>query len=101
MRNPLLVHPCHCIIINTLLLGTFAAPPPGQQVDKPYDDKHLALGEKVEDLHDPTARENFRVVIIRPNEVESVDLSDPKKSRRQVYKYDSANGSWSHEECWP
>ena len=70
-------------------------------MDKPYDDKHLKLGEKVEDLEDSTARSNFRVVIIRPEEVESVDLSDPKKSRRQVYKYDSGSGNWSHEECWP
>ena len=91
----------HYDFANYTLLGTFAAPPPGQQVDKPYDDKHLKLGEKVEDLHDATARENFRVVIIRPEEVESVDLSDPKKSRRQVYKYDSQSGDWTHEECWP
>ncbi len=80
--------------------GTFANPPPGQAVDKPYDER-LKLGEAVNDLHDPIARENFRVVIIRPDEVESVDLSDPKKARRQVYKYDSASGSWSHEERWP
>ncbi|KAK3716198.1 hypothetical protein LTR37_006643 [Vermiconidia calcicola] len=83
------------------LRGSFVAPPPGQRVDKPYDDKNLKLGEKVEDLHAPVARENFRVVIIRPEEVESVDLSDPSKSRRQVYKYDSQTGEWSHEECWP
>lgn len=81
--------------------GTFANPPPGQPVDQPYDDKHLKIGEKVEDLHDPTARSNFRVVIIRPEEVESVDLSDPKKSRRQRYRYDANKGTWSHEETWP
>jgi len=81
--------------------GTFANPPPGQPVDQPYDEKNLALGQKVEDLHDTTARKNFRVVIIRPDEVESVDLSDPSKARRQVYKYDTSNGTWSHEETWP
>ena len=70
--------------------GTFQNPPPGQPVDKPFDDKKLKLGEKVEDLEHPVARENFRVVVIRPDEVESVDLSDPKKSRRQVYKVCSA-----------
>lgn len=69
-------------------------------MDQPYDDG-LKLGEEVNDLHDPIARSNFRVVIIRPSEVESVDLSDPKKARRQVYKYDDASGEWSHEECWP
>lgn len=82
------------------LIGSFANPPPGQPVNEPYD-KNLRLGEKVEDLEDPTARKNFRVVVIKPEEVESVDLSDPKTARRQVYKFDSETGSWSHEECWP
>lgn len=68
---------------------------------QPYDDKNLKLGEKVEDLEDPVARENFRVVVIKPEEVESVDLSDPKKARRQVYKFDETTQEWSHEECWP
>lgn len=80
--------------------GSFANPPPGKPVDEPYD-KKLEVGEKVEDLEDPTARENFRVVVIKPDEVESVDLSDPKKARRQLYKYDAETGSWSHQELWP
>jgi hypothetical protein len=70
-------------------------------VDKPYDDEHLKLGEEVNDLHDKTARSHFRVVIIRPEEVESIDLSDPKTARRQLYKYDDTSGAWSHEETWP
>ena len=65
------------------------APPPGQPVDKPYDDKNLKIGEKVEDLKDEVALSNFRVMVIKPDEVESVDLSDPKASRRQVYKFDA------------
>jgi pyridoxamine 5'-phosphate oxidase len=82
-------------------LGTFKNPPPGQPVDKPYDDKNLAVGQKVEDLEDPVARANFRVVIIKPEEMESVDLSDPAKARRQVYKFDQSSGKWTHTECWP
>jgi len=81
--------------------GTFRAPPPGQPVDQPYDEKNLALGTKVEDLQDPVARKNFRVMVIKPEEVESIDLSDPAKARRQVYKFDKSNGQWSHVECWP
>lgn len=81
--------------------GTFANPPPGQPVSQPYDEKKLHIGEKVEDLEDPVARENFRVVVIKPEEVESVELSDPKKARRQVYKFDTKTQKWSHEECWP
>lgn len=82
-------------------VGSFRAPPPGQPVDKPYDEKNLKLGEKVEDLDDPIARENFRLVVIKPDEVESVDLSDPGTARRQVYKLDASDGSWSQQECWP
>lgn len=70
-------------------------------MDEPYDDKDFEQGDQVKDLHDKKARQNFRVVIIRPDEVESVDLSDPKTSRRQYYKYDSASGEWSHQELWP
>jgi pyridoxamine 5'-phosphate oxidase len=55
----------------------------------------------VEDLEDPVARANFRVVIIKPESMESVDLSDPTKARRQVYKFDESSGQWTHAECWP
>ena len=55
----------------------------------------------MEDLEDPVARANFRVVIIKPEIMESVDLSDPAKARRQVYKFDESNGQWTHTECWP
>jgi len=81
--------------------GTFANPPPGQPVSQPFDDKKYKMGQKVEDLDDAVARENFRVVVIKPEEVESVDLSDPSKARRQVYKFDDKSQQWSHEECWP
>jgi len=80
--------------------GSFANPPPGKPVDQPYDEK-LKVGEKVEDLEDATARKNFRVVVIKPEEVESVDLSDPAKARRQLYKYNADSGTWSHQELWP
>ncbi len=89
------------LVMLICVQGSFANPPPGQPVDQPYDEKNLTQGQKIEDLHDETSRKNFRVVIIRPDEVESVDLSDPTKSKRQVYKYDSKSGEWSHQECWP
>jgi hypothetical protein len=55
----------------------------------------------VEDLEDPTARENFRVVVIKPEVVESIDLKDPSTSRRHVYTFNESDGSWDHQECWP
>ncbi|EMC91814.1 hypothetical protein BAUCODRAFT_152181 [Baudoinia panamericana UAMH 10762] len=81
--------------------GSFKNPPPGQAVDKPYDEEHLKLGEKVSTLDDAVARENFRVVIIKPEMVESLDLKDPTKARRQQYRYQESTGKWSHVETWP
>ncbi|PNS18772.1 hypothetical protein CAC42_5311 [Sphaceloma murrayae] len=83
------------------LRGSFKAPPPGQPTSKPYDDKNLELGSKVEDLNDSVARKNFRVVVIRPDEVEQLDISDPTKARRQRFTFDTKSGSWSQDELWP
>ena len=62
----------------------------------------------MEDLHDPIARSNFRVVIIRPEEVEQLDISDPAKARRWLYTFVVAKGEsgeekgeWKCEELWP
>ena len=55
----------------------------------------------MEDINDPVARKNFRVIVIKPEEVESTDLSDPETSRRQRYTFDSKTGEWSHDELWP
>jgi len=86
--------------ISPGMRGSFKNPPPGQPVDQSYD-QSLKLGEKVEHLDDEVARHNFRVVVIVPDEVESIDLSDPSTARRQLYKFNAADRSWSHQECWP
>ncbi|KAL2349754.1 pyridoxamine 5'-phosphate oxidase-domain-containing protein [Cryomyces antarcticus] len=83
------------------LRGSFRAPPPGQPTSEPYDDKELQLGSKVEDLNDPVARKNFRVMVIKPEQVEKLDLSDPVKARRQKYTFVDSSAEWKHEECWP
>lgn len=79
----------------------FAAPPPGRPVNEPVEGEHVNVGDKTEDLYHPIARKHFRVVIIKPEEVESVDLSDPVAARRQFYKFDAGSGKWSHQELWP
>ena len=55
------------------------------------------------DLHDPIARANFRVVIIKPDEVEQLEISDPVKARRWKYTFveHEGRGSWKTEELWP
>jgi len=77
-------------------------------VSKSSGDRELALGQKVDDLHDPVARKNFRVVVIRPEEVEQLDLNDPSRARRWRFTFvgekgqaDGAIGEWKMEELWP
>jgi hypothetical protein len=82
------------------VVGSFRNPPPGRPVGDQYDES-LKVGEPTDDIDDAVARENFRVVIIRPSEVESTDLSDPATARRQLYTYQASDGSWKHETLWP
>lgn len=81
--------------------GSFRAPPPGRPVTEPYDKENLKLGTKVDDLHHPVARKNFRVVVIRPQEVEQTDLSDPETARRYLYTYEQDTAEWKTQELWP
>ena len=88
-------------------LGSWKNPPPGTQV-KGEPDKDHQLAQKVTDLHDPIARANFRVVIIKPEEVEQTDISDPAKARRYKYTFvvekgqdAEGKGEWKMEELWP
>jgi len=91
--------------------GSFANRPPGKPVSEPLADEsqYVAQGSKVDDLDHAIARQNFRVVVIRPYEVEWTDLEDPSKSRRRVYTLRGAAGEagtvadadWDFVETWP
>jgi pyridoxamine 5'-phosphate oxidase len=62
----------------------------------------LSLGQQVNDLHDKVARKNFRVLIIIPEEVEQIDLSEPDQARRWKFTYvGGEGGDWKKEELWP
>ena len=91
--------------------GSFKNPQPGSPVSVVPAEGH-ATGQKVSDLEDSVARENFRVVIIKPTVVEQLDLSDPDKARRYRFTFvgDSTQetddggeviGEWRREELWP
>ena len=89
------------------VIGTWKNPPPGTPADKEPDEDHT-LGQKITDLEDKIARANFRVVVIKPDEVEMTDISDPEKARRHRYTYvsekdehDQMVGKWTDEELWP
>ncbi|KAH7160261.1 hypothetical protein B0J13DRAFT_540826 [Dactylonectria estremocensis] len=78
--------------------GSFRNPPPGTPLtEEPAPG--LGLGHTVEDLHDEIARENFRVVVIVPEEVDQVDLSNPEIAQRWNHKL--VEDSWVTTELWP
>lgn len=85
--------------LSPIMRGSFRNPTPGTPLsEKP--EPGLELGQIVDDLHDEVARKNFRVVVIVPEEVDRVDLSDPKRARRWNYKMND-EGSWEVVELWP
>lgn len=79
-------------------VGSFRNPPPGRPRDTPAG-PGLGLGQTVDDLHDPVARGNFRVVVVRPEEVERLDLSDLQNVRR--VQWTLQHGRWEEVELWP
>ncbi|KAK0619904.1 pyridoxamine 5'-phosphate oxidase-domain-containing protein [Immersiella caudata] len=92
--------------------GTFRNPPPGQPREIPVEGEGLGLGQTVWHLEDPVARKNFRVVVIVPDEVDQVDLSDMTAPKRWLYVYRGASykstlpggeviGEWEKVEVWP
>lgn len=86
--------------LSPRMRGSFKNPPPGSPKSDSYDNKDLVLGQKVWDLDDEVARKNFTVVIIRPDEVEQLDLQDPDRARRWLFTYDEVSG-WEQQEVWP
>ena len=93
--------------LSPVMRGTFRNPSPGRPIAEPVPpESGLGLSQTVEDLHDQVARANFRVVVIMPDEVEQVDLSDMKNPRRLLYSLRQAPeedklGRWEAVELWP
>jgi hypothetical protein len=81
--------------------GSFKAPPPGRPTSESYDKQKNELGSKVQSLHDAAARENFRVVIIKPDWVEMTDVGGTDNCRRYQYEYQPSSGEWKVTETWP
>jgi hypothetical protein len=88
----------------TIFSGSFRNPPPGQARSQPPSNPELRLNQEVTNLHDPVARENFRVVLILPEEVEQLDLSDLDDVHRRKWTLvmeDGPHGQWEEAEIWP
>ncbi|KAI2635439.1 pyridoxamine 5'-phosphate oxidase-domain-containing protein [Xylaria nigripes] len=89
--------------LSPVMRGSFRNPPPGRPVSLPVENESLARGQEVSDLEDPVARANFRVVVIVPDELDQVDLSDPINIRRWIHSYvgGSHGKEWETVEVWP
>ncbi|PYI36888.1 hypothetical protein BP00DRAFT_452922 [Aspergillus indologenus CBS 114.80] len=88
---------------SPVMRGTFRNPPPGQPRAKHPETSELKIGQKVEDLKDPVARRNFRVVVIKPEEVEMLDLSKAPDAVRKRWTVgrDGDTEKWEEVELWP
>lgn len=88
--------------LSPVMRGSFHNPPPGTPISQ-EPGPGLGLGQKVDDLHDEVARRNFRVLVIIPDQVDQVDLSDPERGRR--WRHDLVNDAgqslWTTTELWP
>ena len=88
--------------LSPTMRGTFRNPAPGTPLsENPQNGE--GLGQKVQGVDDELARKNFRVVVIVPDEVDRVDLTDPERGRRWNYAYvgSADEGSWKTTELWP
>jgi hypothetical protein len=83
--------------------GSYKNPTPGTPRSQNPSNPEWKLNQKVEDLQDPAARENFRVLVILPEDVERLDLSNPEDVRRTRWTFveDENGGKWEELELWP
>ncbi|KAK2880060.1 hypothetical protein FQN49_000607 [Arthroderma sp. PD_2] len=101
----------HLANLSPSMRGTFRQDLPGapKSGPAPIPPEPLA-GEEI--LHDPTARKNFRVVVIKPEEVEYIHDEGPGHSRNERFRWElvSSDSSsttttdgrwhWREEELW-
>lgn len=92
--------------LSPSMRGTWRNPTPGTPVPaagQEHSKETGELGQKVTDLHDPISRSNFRVMVIKPDKVEQLEISDPATARRwrYIFEIDDGKASWRTEELWP
>jgi pyridoxamine 5'-phosphate oxidase len=85
------------------LLGSFKNPPSGRPIGSDHGssgDPALQLGQEVTNLHDRVARQNFRVVVIRLEEVERLDLTSLENATRWRWTAADTASTESGQENW-
>lgn len=76
-------------------LGSFKNPCPGRpRTGNPEEES--SLGRKVTDLNDEAARANFRVMVVVPEEVESLNV---ETMERKTWTLEGKE--WKEVELWP
>ncbi|KAH6607830.1 hypothetical protein Trco_004143 [Trichoderma cornu-damae] len=88
--------------LSPAMRGSFRNPLPGTPLTQ-RPEPGLGLGQEVQDVNDELARKSFRVLVIVPEEVDQLDLSDPKRGRRWSHKVEASGAeiSWKTTELWP
>jgi pyridoxamine 5'-phosphate oxidase len=86
--------------------GSFKNPAPGTPLGT-SPKAGEGLGQRVSGPleEDEVARRNFRVVVIKADEVEQLDFTEPDKARRWKFTYVGTEGGelgeWDKQELWP
>ena len=80
--------------------GSFKNPLPGSKKSEHQPEPGYAVGLK-SGAEDEEAKKNFRVVVIRPFEVEMLDLKDSADPRRFKHTFSEKEGEWTTEELCP
>lgn len=89
-----------------LITGSFKNPPPGAPKSRPVTDPYLKLGQQSSDLHDEIARQNFRILVIRPEAVEATDFTFSEVGNRMQWTLMTSTTNpgemrWELDELWP
>lgn len=83
--------------------GCFSNPPPNKSTSTSKPNDTLKQAQNIEDLHHAPSRSNFRVVVVRPEVVECMNLAPPPESKRHVWSLRGGrdNAHWEEDERWP
>jgi pyridoxamine 5'-phosphate oxidase len=85
-----------------IMAGTFKNPPPGVPCTDVPEGPGMKLGQDCQDLDDPVARKNFRVVIIRPFCVDRIDyVKQTGTALRERHTLDMDALEWKVQNLWP
>ncbi|KAM5476132.1 putative pyridoxal 5'-phosphate synthase [Microsporum audouinii] len=94
----------HFANLSPGMRGTFTQDLPGAPKSGPAPVLRDG-GEGLSDLNNPVARKNFRVVVIKPEEVEYIHDEGPGNNRNERFRWElgqsDTSSTWKGEQLWP